>query len=107
MMARGDVMNRPPREQGTVGLLAAILADTPRLDGALCVAARGRFWEAENGNRVRVRECIEICRRCPCLARCREVEMPYRERRNRSGVWAGKFYGRENETASETGCDDD
>ncbi|MGA5540790.1 WhiB family transcriptional regulator [Mycobacterium sp. NPDC051198] len=79
----------------------------PRLDGALCVAARGRFWEAENGNRVRVRECIAICHQCPCLARCRELDMPYRQRRNRSGVWAGTFYGRENETESETGQDNE
>ncbi len=58
-------------EPGTVGLLAELLRDTPRLDGALCATRRGLFMEAETGNRVRVQQCISICRRCPALEACR------------------------------------
>ncbi|MEZ0339787.1 WhiB family transcriptional regulator [Mycobacterium sp. pV006] len=58
-------------EAGTVGLLAELLRDTPRLHGALCATKRGHFIEAETGNRVRVEQCISICRRCPALEACR------------------------------------
>lgn len=113
-MTRGGVMNRAARgpgpEQGSVALLAAILSSLPRLEGALCVGARGLFFEAETGNQVRVHQCIQICRRCPCLARCREVcdGMPQSQRRSRTGVWAGKFCGlAHDETPTETGQDND
>ena len=95
-------------EQGPVGLMAAVLRGVPRLDGALCVGARGRFWEAENGNKIRVRECIALCHQCPCLAQCRQLceEMSYSQRKSRTGVWAGTYCGRpysDDETTSETG----
>lgn len=54
-----------------VELVAAVLADAPKLDGALCATKRGHFIEAETGNRVRVEQCISICRRCPALEACR------------------------------------
>lgn len=106
-MNRSGKANHPPRgpEQGAIGLMASILTGLPRLDGALCVIYQGLFFEAENGNRVR--QCIAVCRRCPCLARCRELcdGMSHNQRRSRTGVWAGKFCGQAHaaETPTETG----
>ncbi|OBY30053.1 WhiB family transcriptional regulator [Mycolicibacter kumamotonensis] len=96
-------MNHPARvvpEPGVVGLLAAVLTGVPRLDGAACIGARGRFYEAETGNVVRVRECVSVCGRCPALAECREWAAG---QRNLVGVVAGKFHGsvRANDDSSE------
>lgn len=55
---------------GVVGLLAVVLTGVPRLDGAACVGVRGRFHEAERGSRIRIAECIAVCRRCPAKAEC-------------------------------------
>lgn len=74
----------------------------PRLPGALCIEVRGRFHEAENGNRPRVIECIAICRRCPALGPCREWAAGQREL---VGVVAGTLHGtvrRDDETLGET-----
>ncbi|MBX7455495.1 WhiB family transcriptional regulator [Mycolicibacterium sp. 3033] len=73
-----------------VELVAAVLADAPKLDGALCATKRGHFIEAETGNRVRVDQCISICRRCPVMRACAEIA---EVERDPVGVWAGVFRG--------------
>lgn len=70
-MIRAQLARRGVVEPGPVALLAELLRDTPRLDGAVCATKRGHFMEAETGNRVRVDQCISICRRCPALEACR------------------------------------
>ncbi|ABM13326.1 WhiB family transcriptional regulator [Mycolicibacterium vanbaalenii PYR-1] len=77
-------------EPGPVALLAEVLRDTPRLDGALCATKRGHFMEAETGNRVRVDQCISMCRRCPVMGACAEQA---EVERDPVGVWAGMFRG--------------
>lgn len=74
-----------------VDFACALLAGMPRLEGAACISVRGKFAEAENGNRVRVHECIAVCRRCPALAACSELA---RGRNDLVGVWAGQLRGR-------------
>lgn len=93
----------PPRgpEPGAVGLLAAVLAGTPRLEGAACVPARGRFHEAENGSQVPVAECISLCSGCQALEACRNWADGQPDL---VGVIAGKFRGsvrRDDELARE------
>ncbi|MBB2770550.1 UNVERIFIED_ORG: hypothetical protein GGE11_001445 [Mycolicibacterium obuense] len=73
-----------------VDLLAAVLTGVPRLDGAACIGVRGRFHEAETGSRIRIAECIAICRRCPVKAECARWAATEAEL---VGVVAGKFHG--------------
>lgn len=64
-------------ESGGYGLLLAILTDTPKLEGALCVGQahlfdpRGDDEPADEAAERRDRAAA-LCRRCPCLAGCRE-----------------------------------
>jgi WhiB family transcriptional regulator, redox-sensing transcriptional regulator len=66
------VKPRGSLEPGSVALLAEVLRGAPRLDGALCTGKRGHFAEAEGGSKVRVAECIALCRRCPALEACQQ-----------------------------------
>ncbi|BBX33936.1 transcription factor WhiB [Mycolicibacterium mageritense DSM 44476 = CIP 104973] len=98
-------MNSARVTPGALELLVRVLKNVPRLDGAACIGARIRFWEAEmTGARHRIDECVAACRRCPVLERCRSWAATQRDL---TGVWAGKFYGRDYvekaETCSETG----
>lgn len=76
-------------EPGPVALLAEVLRGAPRLQGAVCTRKRGHFAEAETGNRVRVHECISLCRRCPALDACRAWAA---NQRGLVGVVAGKLH---------------
>ncbi len=76
-------------EPGPVALLTEVLRGAPRLDGALCTGKRGHFIEAETGNRVRVQECIALCRRCPALEACQRWAS---SERGLVGVVAGRLH---------------
>ncbi|MGD3151940.1 hypothetical protein [Tsukamurella tyrosinosolvens] len=87
---------------GTVDLLGAMLADTPKLAGAACIGRAGLFDpQAPNEHRddlaYRHRSAAEVCRtECPALAECSvwldSFEGARAGRRGRpSGVLAGRI----------------
>lgn len=76
-------------EPGPVALLTEVLRGAPRLDGALCAHERGHYIEAETGNRVRVDQCISLCRRCTALQACRAWAAT---QRGLVGVVGGRMY---------------
>jgi WhiB family redox-sensing transcriptional regulator len=77
-------------EPGWLSFACAVLARVPRLEGAACISVRGRFHEAESGSRVRIAECISICRRCPARSDCARWAATERDL---VGVVAGEFRG--------------
>jgi hypothetical protein len=58
-----------------IEILKAILADTPRLKGALCRDRSDLFdaeQEDEDDRQYAVDSAIRLCRQCPALQACRE-----------------------------------
>lgn len=77
--------------EGTVAILAAILAGTPRLPGAACRDHVGLYDAAADGGRDAAQEAVDICRRCPVLDACeRWAERAYPQKKP-AGVLAGQF----------------
>jgi hypothetical protein len=85
----------PWRRSSAVDLAATVLASTPNLPGAACGdhveifdAAVGPDWRLRNQAAQR---CVEVCNRCPMLARCKQFAdgLPTSQRR-RMGVLAGE-----------------
>jgi hypothetical protein len=69
-------------------LLAEILRDTPKLDGALCARFPG-LHDGEDHDKNRI--AIAICQSCPVQAQCAAwlAGMTRHQRRHIHGVWAG------------------
>ncbi|MBB2990263.1 hypothetical protein FHR72_001731 [Mycolicibacterium iranicum] len=87
-----------PRRRTIVGapwitLLAAILRDVPRLDGALCAGQPGVFDGRDGRDGEHTREAIALCAQCPAHTACSEwwgtLGVPRRPR----GVVAGRWRG--------------
>jgi hypothetical protein len=77
--------------EGTVAILAAILAGTPRLPGAACRDHVGLYDAAADGDRDAAQQAIEICRRCPVLETCARWISDTHPRRPPPGVWAAHY----------------
>lgn len=77
--------------EGTVAILAAILAGTPRLPGAACRDHVGLYDAAADGDRDAAQQAIEICRRCPVLETCARWISDTHPRRPPPGVWAAQY----------------
>jgi hypothetical protein len=72
-------------EQGWLGLIAAIVWNTPKLSEASCKGKSGLF---DGDQPHQVRRARSICFACPCLDACREWSAGERL----SGVVATKHY---------------
>jgi hypothetical protein len=68
-----------------VALLAEVLADVPRLPGALCAADPQRHDSADGEG---IAAAVALCRRCPCLAACGTWAS---QQRHLVGVVAGRY----------------
>lgn len=77
--------------EGTVAILAAILAGTPRLPGAACRDHVGLYDAAADGDRDAAQQAIDICRRCPVLETCARWISDTHPRRPPPGVWAAHY----------------
>ena len=75
--------------EGTVAILAAILAGSPRLLDAGCRQHVGLFDRAADGDRQAAQEAISVCARCPVIDRCAQWIAEAHPRRPPPGVWAG------------------
>lgn len=87
MSARRDAT----RDGGWVELLAAVLADTPRLPDAACKGHVATFDAAADGDRDAAQRAIEACRRCPVIDRCAQWIAEAHPRRPPPGVWAAQY----------------
>ena len=68
-------------------LLHEIVADAPKLDGALCTG-RAPDWDAEDPDTVA--DAIELCQRCPALRRCGDWLDSLPPHKRPAGVTAGQ-----------------
>jgi hypothetical protein len=90
--------NSPPEPDGPLGLLIAILSDTPRLPGALCRAYPDLFDATHAiGQAAMTRHLAEaraqaksVCRTCPALTECAAWVESLRPSERPGGVIAGR-----------------
>lgn len=73
---------------GWEGLVAAIIADTPRLPDALC-RSRPDLFDGEDDEHAR--QAANICQRCPELQQCGEWAATLKHNQ-RNGVLAGEHH---------------
>lgn len=86
----------PLDPQGVGRLLARVLADVPRLEGAACQGLWPAFESAnpeENPDEVAYRHttALATCRRCPALDACAEWASGLRGRDRPDGIVAGQI----------------
>ena len=62
---------RNERPAGPVPLLERIVADVPRLPGALCVGRPEPFDADRLDDAATAAQALELCDRCPALSACR------------------------------------
>ena len=78
---------RQPRD--AVGLIACIIAETPRLEDAACVK-RPRLFDGDSG--ADAAQAISICKQCPALLQCRRWVKSLPRGQKPYGVIAGRHY---------------
>ncbi|MFC9514376.1 WhiB family transcriptional regulator [Nocardiaceae bacterium NPDC056970] len=85
--AYGAVNDWPEVLGEPIRLLAAILRDTPRLDGAACVDHDPEMWFADSKDHATIVAAKAICAGCPALAGCRDYA---RGNKRQQGILAGR-----------------
>lgn len=81
----------PATHAPAVELLAAILADQPRLTDAACRQYVELFNRAADGDREAAQEAVVVCQTCPVLTECREWAERTYPRRKPGGVLAATY----------------
>jgi len=80
-----------PPQHGPYVLVAEILRGVTILDGAMCREHPGVF---DGGNDLLDTVAVDMCESCPCRVQCQDHvdAMSSWQRRQLTGIWAGKMY---------------